>query len=76
MNINTARTIISNLSPGLYAGRDWFGIGRAVVYFTTGYARDTVADFGLSGVYNSGKRINTTVTIADKYIQNVTMEIP
>ena len=66
MNINNAKTLISNLSSGMYAGRDWFGPERAVVYFTTGRARDTVADHGLSGTYNSGPANTLSVVVTDK----------
>jgi hypothetical protein len=67
MNKSNAKEIINNLSPGLYAGHDWISPSRAHVYFTTGIARDTVADYGLSGVYNSGKPLEDTVTVTDRY---------
>ena len=66
MNINNAKTLIANLSPGMFAGRDWFGPERAVVYFTTGRARDTVADYGLPPLYNSGATTTDSVGVTDK----------
>ena len=68
MNKSNAKEIINNLSPGLYAGHDWMNADKAYVYFSCGYARDTVADFGLSGVYNSGKPLEDTVTVVDPYM--------
>ena len=67
MNINNAKNLINNLSPGLYAGRDWFGPGRAVVYFSRGRARDAVADYKLSAMYNSGTQLRESVVVTDKH---------
>ena len=68
MNINTAKILIASLNPGMFAGRDWFGPGRAVVYFRTGYARDTAADYGLSAFYNSGAAVEARVVVTDRYV--------
>lgn len=67
MNLNNAKTLIANLSPGMFAGRDWFGPERAVVYFSTGRARDTVADHGLSPLYNSGRTTTDSIVVTDRY---------
>jgi len=68
MNVENAKKMISGLSSGVFAGRDWFGPERAVVYFAKGYARNPVEDYGLSSWFNSGKPIEETVTITDRYM--------
>ena len=39
------------------------GIKGRVATVSRGYARDTVADFGLHGVYNSGRELVDYVTV-------------
>lgn len=68
MNKSNAKNLINNLSSGMYDGHDWFGPSRAIVYFTTGYARDTVADHGLSPLYNSGAQVQAQAVVTDRYI--------
>ena len=67
MNKSNAKEIINALSPGIYAGFDWINPNKAYVYFSCGYARDTVADHGLSAMYNSGAPIKESVVVTDKY---------
>jgi hypothetical protein len=65
MNINTAQKMISKLSTGTFAGRDWFGPSEARVYFRCGFSRDTVADYGQ---LSSGPRIEETILVTDRHL--------
>lgn len=68
MNRNSANAKLSALCPnGIFKGANWFGPMEAVLYFHCGFARNPVADFGLSGHYNSGREIEVRVTVTDRH---------
>jgi len=69
-NVNrlTATAAVNTLHPGVYLYADWFGRDKAIAVFSDGFARDTVADFGLSSIYNSGRRIDVRITVTGKQL--------
>lgn len=66
MNRLTAWTVVSSLHPGCYQRVYWQSEDVAIVTFSLGRARDTVADFGLSSFDNSGREIEERVRVTDR----------
>lgn len=75
MNKDNARKMISALCPEGIARIINVYPTRAEIIFWCGRARDTVADYGLSAVYNSGKDIEKEVVTHDRYIMKAARKL-
>lgn len=75
MNVDNARKIISALCPeGIPRIINVYQT-RAEIIFWCGRARDTVADFGLSAFYNSGRDIEKEVSTRDRYVMKAARKL-
>lgn len=75
MNADNARTIVSSLCQEGIPRIINVYTNRAEIIFHCGRARDTVADYGLSAIYNSGREIEKEVTTKDRYVMKAARKL-